>query len=298
MNVFVAGGTGLIGTALIEQLLQSAYKVTILTRNIQKAQFIFGNRVSYCTSLDSLLNFDGYDAVVNLAGESIGGKRWSEVQKDRLCESRWQITQKIALLIKLSINPPSVFISGSAVGYYGSQGNNELIEDSKPNPEFTSYLCQKWEDYALSVQSHKTRVCISRTGIVLSNKGGMLPKILTPFKLGLGSIMGTGNQYISWIHIDDMVGVLKMFIDSEAYSGIYNVVAPNAVTNKTFSKALAKSIYRPCFLKVPSCIIRLILGEQSTLLLNGQRVIPQKLNDAGYKFKFNTINEAFKQILS
>lgn len=296
MHVFITGGTGMIGRALTDRLLLSGYQVTILTRNESKARLLFGDRVKYQISLDNTALLDDYDIVINLAGEPIIGKRWTAKQKARLCDSRWNITRRLTELIKKSKTPPSVFISGSAVGYYGSQNDIILTEESKPHNEFTHYLCREWE-YLAQEASSVTRVCIVRTGIVLSDRGGMLPKMALPFKLGLGCITGNGSQYVSWIHIEDMVGGIIHLIESPKPEGIFNFTSPNPETNRNFSKLLAQTLHRPCIFHIPSFIIKLAMGEASTMLTKGQRVVPKGLEEAGYDFRFPNLSNAFDNLL-
>ena len=269
----------------------------MLSRNIEKAQAILGNNLEFCDSLERLTSLDEYDAVINLAGEPIAGKRWTELQKQRLCQSRWQITKKLTQLIKSGENPPQIFISGSAIGYYGNKEDVIITEDTEPHEEFTNKLCKAWEAFAMEAESSKTRVCLLRTGIVLSSKGGMLAKILPIFKLGLGGTMGSGKQYISWIHIEDMVGIINFLLTAPHVKGAVNMTSPSPVTNKEFSKTLAKVLKRPCIFNVPSVIISLFMGEASTLLLDGQRAIPKKLELNKYQFRYKDIQSALVNIL-
>ncbi len=297
MKIFITGGTGLIGSHLIPRLLQEDHTVTVLSRNIEKAQAILGNNLGFCDSLEKLTSLDEYDAVINLAGEPIAGKRWTELQKQRLCQSRWQITKKLTQLIKSGENPPQIFISGSAIGYYGNKEDIIITEDTEPHEEFTNKLCKAWEAFAMEAESSKTRVCLLRTGIVLSSKGGMLAKILPVFKFGLGGTMGSGKQYISWIHIEDMVGIINFLLTALQIKGAVNLTSPTPVTNKEFSKTLAKVLKRPCIFNVPSVIISLFMGEASTLLLDGQRAIPKKLELNKYQFRYEDIQSALINIL-
>lgn len=297
MKIFITGGTGLVGSHLIPRLLQENHTVTVLSRNIEKAQAILGNNLEFCDSLERLTSLDEYDAVINLAGEPIAGKRWTELQKQRLCQSRWQITKKLTQLIKSGENPPQIFISGSAIGYYGNKEDVIITEDTEPHEEFTNKLCKAWEAFAMEAESSKTRVCLLRTGIVLSSKGGMLAKILPVFKLGLGGTMGSGKQYISWIYIEDMVGIINFLLTAPHVKGAVNMTSPSPVTNKEFSKTLAKVLKRPCIFNVPSVIISLFMGEASTLLLDGQRAIPKKLELNKYQFRYKDIQSALVNIL-
>ena len=297
MRIFITGGTGLIGSALIKDLLMRGHDITVFTRNAKKASEKLGNQVIYSTSLDSFASLDEYDAVINLAGEPIAGRPWTKRQKERLSNSRLRTTQKLSELINKSNNPPKVFISGSAVGYYGSQGDALLTEESEPYNEFTYRLCRQWEANALQAATN-TRVSILRTGIVLSSIGGMLPKLSFPFRYGFGSVIGSGRQYISWIHIQDMVDAIIYLLETPDVEGIFNLTSPDSVTNREFSKALAKAMHRPCLFRIPSFFIKLFMGEASTLIINGQRAIPKHLTDVGYKFRFENIERALKNIMS
>lgn len=300
MRFFITGGTGLIGAELTSKLLSEGHEITIYTRNIAKAKIKFQNQpnlIHFCDNLENPELFNNLDVVINLAGESIGKGRWSSARKKRLIDSRLNTTKKLVDQIKKSINPPKLFISGSAIGYYGSQKNTILTEESAGKTEFTHTLCSEWEAIAKEAQNDKTRVAILRTGVVLSNKGGMIPKIIKPFKWGLGSIMGNGKQFFSWIHISDMINAMKFIFENDSLSGTINMTSPNPVTNKIFSRTLAKQLHRPCLFKIPSFILSLILGEASTLILGSQRAIPKKLLEANFKFKYTNIKEALKDIL-
>ncbi|MBK5721852.1 TIGR01777 family oxidoreductase [Dysgonomonas sp. Marseille-P4677] len=298
MHIFITGGTGLIGSALIATLLQQGgYHITVLTRSKEKLDKKWGSRVAYCPSLEQLNSLSGYDVIVNLAGEPIIGKRWSKMQKAKLCNSRWDITRRLTELIKNSDTPPRVFISGSAVGYYGAQSDQPIDEKALPHDEFTHRLCKKWEELALEAQSEKTRVCISRTGIVMAKEGGMLSMLTLPFRLGLGCSLSKGTQYISWIHIQDMVNALIFLMNTPEAQGIFNLTAPGSVTNKRFSKLLSATLYRPCLFRMPAFIVKLVLGESATMLLDGQRVVPQHLLDLHFQFLYERLDGALASVL-
>ncbi|MDR1715260.1 MAG: TIGR01777 family oxidoreductase [Prevotella sp.] len=297
MHIFITGGTGLIGTALIKTLIRQGHDVMVLSRNPLKAEKKLDKQAKFCTSIQAMKSLDGYDAVINLAGEPIIGKRWTKKQKERLCNSRWSITRRLTELIKASDIPPKVFISGSAIGYYGAQDNSILTEKSGFNDEFTHRLCKKWEELALAAQSNRTRVCISRTGVVLSKEGGMLSILTLPFRLGLGCTLGKGTQYISWIHIQDMVNAIIYLMDMPEARGIFNLTAPNPVTNKRFSNILSATLYRPRIFRMPAFIMKLVMGEAATMVVDGQRAIPQHLTDLHYRFTFEHLDEALSALL-
>lgn len=297
MRVFITGGTGLIGKVLVSTLLKRGCEVVVLTRNPAKASKLLGEKARLCSSLDSMQSLDGYDVVINLAGEPIAGKWWTKKQKDRLCSSRWNITRRLSELIQASQTPPSVFISGSAVGYYGAQSDNVIIESTESRGGFTYVLCQKWEALALAAASDQTRVCLLRTGIVLSRSGGMLALLTLPFRLGLGSVLAKGTQYISWIHIQDMVNAILFLINTPEADGVFNMTAPYAVTNKRFTNILSSTLYRPQIFRIPAFLIRLAMGESATMLVDGQRVYPQKLLDLHYNFAFEHLDEALRNLM-
>ncbi|AHG18770.1 epimerase [Chania multitudinisentens RB-25] len=298
MRILITGATGLIGSSLTQQLLHLSHEVTVLTRNVKQAHGKFGEQVNYWPSLDDQHALNGFEAVINLAGEPIANKRWSKAQKERLCRSRWELTERLATLIKASATPPSVFISGSAAGYYGDQGQAVVTEDEIPHEEFTHQLCQRWESLALQAQTSTTRVCLLRTGLVLSAKGGALAKMLPPFRMGLGGPIGDGRQYLPWIHIDDMVSGIIYLLNHSNLHGPFNMVSPYPVHNEQFTATLAKVLDRPAFLRVPAFIIRLLLGEAASLLLGSQRVIPRRLEEAGFSFRFFELEQALDDVIN
>ncbi|WP_102798469.1 TIGR01777 family oxidoreductase [Bowmanella denitrificans] len=297
MQILMTGGTGLIGTRLLSRLPEG-YQVTVLTRNLAEAELALGRRAAWISSLKGLQNLDGFDAVINLAGEPIADKRWSEEQKQRICQSRWQLTEKLVELCQSSVHPPKVFLSGSAVGYYGRQGDDFISEyHQSPHNEFSHQLCERWEKIALEAQSPSTRVCLLRTGIVLSRKGGALVKMLPPFRMGLGGRMGSGKQFMPWIHISDMVAAMRFLLETPDCQGPYNLCAPNPVTNTEFSQTLAKTLGRPCLFPMPAFVLRGLFGEMSDLLLYGQRVIPKRLEEAGFHFQFQQLDKALLNLI-
>lgn len=297
MKILFTGGTGLIGHHLIPRLLELHHSVTVVTRNPAKAQQKLDARVSLLKGLNDLTDLNNFDAVINLAGEPIADKRWTEEQKQRLCNSRWQITQRLADLIKASDNPPQVLISGSACGYYGDLGEVVVTEEEPPHNEFTHKLCARWEQIACEAQSDQTRVCLLRTGVVLTPKGGILGKLLPLFRLGLGGPIGTGRQYMAWIHIDDMVNAILWLLDNEL-RGPFNMVAPYPVRNEQFAHALGHALHRPAFMRAPATAVRLMMGESSVLVLGGQRALPKRLEEAGFAFRWHDLEEALTDVVN
>lgn len=298
MRVFITGATGLIGRHLTQKLLDNHHQVTVLSRDIDRARKLFGEQVSYCSSLDDPTAINRMDAVINLAGEPIADKRWTTRQKRRLCQSRWKITERLSVLIKNSPYPPSVFISGSAIGFYGAQADNIVTEETRPHREFTHQLCERWEAYAKQAKSPATRVCLLRTAVVLSTSGGALPKILTPFKLGFGGVIGSGKQYMAWIHIQDMVDGIYFLLTTPDLHGPFNMAAPNPVTNYEFSHTLARQLKRPCFMPIPALLLRIIMGESATVVIHGQRAEPARLAEAGFTFSHDNIAGALADLLT
>lgn len=295
MNILMTGGTGLIGSEFIRQF-SDEHTFTVVSRNIAKAKELLGNGVEYVESVAAVQNFDTFDAVINLAGEPIADKRWTDTQKKKICDSRWNITAELVSKINDSTSPPDVFISGSAIGFYGNQGDRVVSEGTPPHNEFTHELCGKWEAIANSVVQENTRVVTLRTGVVLTEKGGALDKMSLPFKLGTGGTLGSGKQYLAWIHLQDMVQGISFLLNNSSCRGAFNLTAPAPVTNKEFSKSLAKALKRPCLFNVPSFVMKIAMGESSTMILEGQRVIPEKLIAAGYKFTFPSLTEALSDI--
>ncbi|EHM44842.1 MAG: TIGR01777 family oxidoreductase [Yokenella regensburgei] len=297
MNILITGGTGLIGRHLIPRLFTLGHEVTVVTRHPDKARQLLDSRVTLCKSLNDKTSLDGFDAVINLAGEPIADKRWTEQQKQRLCNSRWNITQKIADLINASESPPAILISGSAAGYYGDLGEVVVTEEEPPHNEFTHKLCARWEQIACTAQSDKTRVCLLRTGVVLAPEGGILAKMLPIFKLGLGGPMGNGRQYLAWIHIDDMVNGILWLLDNDL-RGPFNMVSPYPVRNEQFAHTLGHALNRPAVLRAPAAAIRLMMGESSVLVLGGQRALPKRLEEAGFVFRWYSLDEALENVVS
>ncbi|MDG1752336.1 MAG: TIGR01777 family oxidoreductase [Thalassotalea sp.] len=297
MNILITGGTGLIGGALIKALNGENVQITVLTRDVRKASTSLNNNIKLINSL-SIEDIENQDTIINLAGEPIADKRWSNRQKEKICKSRWDITKQLTAFIQQAKNPPSLFISGSAIGIYGRQDTKKIDEEyRKFYPEFTNHVCNTWEHFALLAKSSKTRVAILRTGIVLDKKGGALSKMLPPFQLGVGGKISHGEQVMSWIHIEDVIAAILFIQNTPELSGAINITAENPVSNKDFTAALAKTINRPSFITTPAFILKILFGEMADLLLFGQHVIPSKLLKNGFKFKYTTIESAFINLL-
>ena len=295
MRILLTGATGLIGSALVG-LWQQYHQITVLSRSVHKAQQKLDSGVTVVTSL-SQVDFNQIDVVVNLAGEPIANKRWTESQKQQICQSRWQLTEQLVALMQQATTPPHTLINASAVGFYGRQ-SGESIDESYQSyyPEFSHDICARWENLANRAKSAATRVCIVRIGIVLAPKGGALAKMLPPFKLGLGGRIGDGEQYMSWIHLDDLTAAFDFLLTHPELEGVFNGTSPMAVPNKQWTKLLAERLGRPALLPMPALVVKLLFGEMSDLLLFGQNVYPKRLLDAGFQFKYNQLRAALQAL--
>ena len=296
-KILITGGTGFIGKALIASLLAEGYEVTVLSRDINSVESICGVGVKAINSLEALKPEDTFQIVINLAGAPIFDARWSDARKQIIRDSRINLTQQlVAGLAKMSTKP-ELLISGSAIGYYGDQGDTILTEHSGVKEDFSQQLCADWENEAKKAEQFGIRVCLIRTGLVLGEGGGLLQRMLLPFKLCLGGRLGSGQQWMSWIHREDWIAIaLKMIVDT-TMTGAYNATAPNPVTNSQFTKALADALNRPALLPVPAWLLKKLMDEMSELVLGSQRVFPERLLAAGFKFKYATLSSALTQLL-
>ncbi|QLB19427.1 TIGR01777 family oxidoreductase [Mannheimia granulomatis] len=292
MKILVTGGTGFIGTELVRCLKSENHHFTLLTRNRELKSD--DKQIQYCYSLDEFSDLNDFDAVINFAGEPIFDKHWTEKQKEKLFKSRIEVTAKLSKLIQQSQQPPHTFLSGSAIGIYGDlpQSSNFYTESTACIAgDFAATLCQAWENEALKAASEKTRVCVIRTGMVLSPNGGALKKMLPLYKCGLGGKLGSGKQYWGWISLQDHVQAVIFLLKNANCSGAFNFVAPNPVTNAEFNEALARAVQKPAIFHVPAFMLKLILGERANLLLDNQQIIPEKLVKAGFQFQDPILSE-------
>jgi len=297
-SYLLTGGTGLIGRALCQHLINANHQVTVLSRQPENVARLCGSKVNAVGSLSAIDESQHIDVVINLAGAPIADKPWTKKRKSLLEHSRIGTTANLVNWIKQRDLKPTCLISGSAVGWYGDGGDKYLTEESKFHDEYTHQLCDAWEKKALQAQEVGVRVCIVRTGLVLSAQGGFLQKMLLPFKMGLGGPLGSGQQYMPWIHINDMVKLLTFLVDNGEVKGVINACSPSPVTNKIFSQTLAKQLHRPAFLAAPAWVLKLLLAEMSRLLLTGQRALPKKAQALGFKFDYTELNIALADVLS
>ena len=294
MRVVLAGGSGFLGSALRARLQRDGHTTAVLTRSPRGPDDIAwtpdGTAGPWRTSLD------GADALINLAGEGIGDRRWNDARKRALRDSRVLPTRSLVAALAECRQPPPVFVQGSAVGYYGSRGDETITETSAPGSDFLSALCVQWEHEAEQA-SAVTRVALVRTGLVLHPDGGALAELLRPFRLGVGGPLGSGRQYMPWIHRDDWVSLVLWIAGAPMARGALNATAPNPVTNREFTRALGRAVHRPAFVPVPAPALRLLLGEFAESLLTGQRAIPARAQELGFTFQYPTLAAALANLL-
>ncbi|MFY3772766.1 TIGR01777 family oxidoreductase [Marinobacter salsuginis] len=297
-RILITGGTGFIGHVLCRELLARDYELTVFSRQPPETVKSSCGRVEAVSDLQQLRSHPGYDAVINLAGEGIADKRWSETRKQELRDSRIGVTETLVEVIRSWERAPEVLVSGSAVGFYGDQGAATVTEDTSPNDEFTHRLCRDWENAAKPLADDGVRVCFSRTGVVAGPGGGFLERMILPFKLGLGGRLGSGTQYMPWIHRDDVVGALIWMMENPNASGPFNVVSPNPATNAEFTRTLGKVLHRPTLFPAPAPVLKVALGEMARLLLTGQKAIPERLTQEKFEFRYPDLEQALSQSVS
>jgi uncharacterized protein len=299
MKLVITGATGLIGSVLADNLWNQYHSLALLSRrppaevNVTKKEW-FAWQPGVGGQWENAVN--GADGIINLAGEPIAAKRWTGAQKERLRRSRIEGTSSLVQAVAKAKNRPKFLINASAVGYYGGRGDEVLSENSKPGSGFLADLCVEWEEEARKAEALGVRVVLLRTGVVLAKGKGALAKMVPPFKLFVGGPLGSGDQWMPWIHIDDEVGLIQFLMENEDARGAFNATAPNPVTMAEFSKALGSVLNRPSWASVPPSVLALILGEMADMLLTGQRALPEAATKLGYKFKYPKIAGALESL--
>ncbi len=296
MKILISGSTGLVGTELVHRLSERDHTVVRLVRRAATSEHEIewdpaGGRLDPGA-------VSGFDAVVHLAGENVAGRRWSAKQKEAIRSSRVDGTRLLAEALATTESPPRSLVCASAIGFYGSRGDEELTEDSSPGDEFLSDVCRAWEEAARPAIDRGIRTAFLRYGVILSDRGGALAKMLTPFKLGVAGKMGHGRQWMSWLSLDDAAGIILHALETESLEGPINAVSPSPVTNLQFTKALGAELRRPTVFPMPAFAARLAFGEMAdALLLGSTRVIPNQLLRSDYKFRHRELQSALHDIL-
>ncbi|MBW2090807.1 MAG: TIGR01777 family oxidoreductase [Deltaproteobacteria bacterium] len=300
MKIFITGGTGFIGQTLVNKLKEAGHELSLLSRSVHGSRS-FGEKVRW---IEGDPTWPGAwqeeaarsEAIINLAGASIFS-RWNEQGKQKILESRVSTTRHLAEAVAGSTQPPQAFLNASAVGYYGFRNDEEIDETGTPGDDFLARVCQAWEAETLQVTAAGSRVALMRFGIVLGRRGGALNQMLPLFRLGLGGRLGKGTQWFSWIHLTDLVRSISFILNHPEAHGPINLTAPNPVTNTELTRVLGRVLHRPAVLPVPSFMIKMVLGEFGSVLLQGQRVQPVKLQSLGFDFRFSFIDQALKDLL-
>jgi len=297
-RVLVTGATGFIGRRLVAALAAAGHEVTVLARDPARAAAL-RPPFRLVTDLDQIAGTAAFDAIVNLAGEPIAGGLWTRRRRRRILSSRLRVTRAVVRLIGRLQQPPALLISGSAIGWYGLWHDEMLTEFDGGKRSFTHRICEAWEQAARRAEKYGTRVVRLRLGIVLGSGGGMLGRLLVPFRLGLGATLGSGTQWMSWIERDDLVRLIAHIIAEPRYTGAVNATAPVPLTNAAFTQELARALNRPTWLRLPASALRLIAGDLAReLLIGGQRVLPDKAHAHGFKFRHETLDSALAEVFA
>lgn len=295
MRILITGASGLIGKALQRSFAEKGYEMLLASRGEPKNANEIQWSVEDGFREEDLPRLEGLDAVVHLAGEGIAGLRWTEEKKKAIRDSRVDGTRNLVNTLADLKQKPKVLIAGSAMGFYGDRGDEILTETSRPGDTFLSDVCKEWETESRRAEDSGIRTVLLRTSIVLSKDGGALATMLTPFKFGVGGVIGSGKQWMSWVSLDDVIDIINYAIENEGLRGAVNVASPNPVTNEEFTKTLGDVLYRPTFLPLPEFAVNLVFGEMGdALLLDSMRVEPKRLQEAGYKFKFTDLRSALE----
>ncbi len=301
MRVLVTGGTGLIGRALGSSLAADGHEVIALSRSPERVAGLPAGMRAERWDGRSAAGWgplaDGADAIVNLAGENLAGGRWTAARKRRLRDSRLHAGRAVVQAVEQAARKPRVVVQASGIGYSGHRGDEDVTESTAPGSDFLARLAVEWESSTTPVEALGVRRVVIRSAVVLSKAGGILPLILLPHRFFVGGRLGSGRQWLPWIHIADEVGAIRFLIQEEAARGVYNLVAPHPVTNADFERILGRVLHRPAWFPTPALALRLVLGEMSQMVLEGQRGIPRRLVDLGYTFRYRGLEEALRNLL-
>jgi len=302
MRVIITGGTGLIGRALVENLASDGHEVVVLSRAPERTTGLpAGVRAERwdARTADGWVHLaDGADAIVNLAGENLSAGRWTDEQKRRIRDSRLLAGQAVVQAVEQASRKPGVVIQASGIGYYGPRGDKGITEDAAPGRDWLAQVAVQWEDSTAAVEAMGVRRAIARTGVVLSTQGGAFPRLMLPFRLFVGGRLGGGKQWFPWIHLQDEAAAIRFLIDTNAATGPFNLAAPHPLTNAQFSRVLGQVMGRPAIIPTPAFALRALFGEMATLLLDGQRGVPQRLLELGFQFRFTQAEAALRDLLT
>jgi len=299
MRILITGASGLIGKALQESFLAKGYEMLLASRTEAKDEQHIQWNADTGFDDEDLPKLEGLDAVIHLAGEGIAGLRWTDEKKKTIRDSRVHGTRTMIEAFSKLKNKPKTFISGSAIGFYGDRDDEELTETSAAGDTFLAETCREWEAESRRAEDLGIRTVLLRTGIVLSKDGGALATMMTPFKFGVGGVVGGGKQWMSWISLDDVVAVVNFALENENLRGAVNVCSPNPATNEEFTKTLGSVLYRPTILPLPEFAVHMLMGEMGdALLLDSTRVIPKRLLDAGFEFKYPNLKDALEHAVA
>lgn len=299
MKILITGASGLIGKALHESFKAKGHEILLASRSEPKDEQHIQWNADTGFEDEDLPKLEGLDAAIHLAGENIAGLRWTEEKKKAIRDSRVFGTRTMIEAFAKLEQKPKVFIAGSAIGFYGDRGDEEMTESSPAGTTFLATTTKEWEAESRRAEDMGIRTVLLRTGIVLSKDGGALATMLTPFKFGVGGVVGSGKQWVSWVSLDDVVGAVNFVLDNESIRGAVNIASPNPATNEEFTKTLGSVLYRPTFLPLPEFAVHMVFGEMGdALLLDSTKIRPKRLLDAGYKFKFPELKKALEHAVS
>jgi uncharacterized protein (TIGR01777 family) len=295
-RLLISGGTGFIGSALVRELLKAGHDITILTRQSVATAVQFGGKVRAIKSLRDLSSHEKFEAVVNLAGAPVVGLPWSEKRKRVIAESRFNTTKELMHFVKRAEQPPHVWVQASAIGFYGPHSTVPVDETCPMGNGFAAELCEKWERLTNELEALSIRRVVLRFGLVFGRSGGALPMMLLPYRMGLGAVIGDGKQYLSWIHIEDLLRLIALSIRDESIDGKINAVAPDTPTYAEFSRATGRLLQRPVFLNVPEVMFRKLFGEMASMFVDGPKIMPGRLEQLNFEYRFPELRGAIMDL--